>query len=215
VPPDEELFSNFWQRVQKEADRTFGVDAEGSPVVRVKLLDRSRNEYDHWFDIPRELEQSYYHPLGNRNWNRRNPDRPSDEQHTPAEIEQRKRAIIQNKIDRNRYIVANLQTAMRQLEQKSNIEEHELRDELERPEKERKARIEKLQALKEKWVDIIKYLKDRGYTVDEVAMTYTYQSKYRDDPPKTRPIQKPADFDALMAELDALKKYKAPKDFVW
>lgn len=45
-------FIAFWEKVEKMAKETFGVDDEGDSHIQVKLVDRTRYEYLHAMPMP-------------------------------------------------------------------------------------------------------------------------------------------------------------------
>jgi hypothetical protein len=51
-PVDEAKLSEFWERVQKLADKEFGTDDEGDSSVEVMLVDRTRCQHLSFQPVP-------------------------------------------------------------------------------------------------------------------------------------------------------------------
>jgi hypothetical protein len=213
--------------MQEEAIRRFGVDEDNDACVLVRLVDNSRQESNvlNFEPIPRDIEESPYHPYGKKKWTegRRDPVTKKwiTPTHTPAEEETRLKVLLENKWWIQRMIYMNWEMASERLKQLQRETDHNMRDEIERPEKQRVARIKTLNALKEMHADICAHYEKRGcYDIDREAKTYWYKDEARsDEDRRIQPIakrykmeEKPSDFNELMVELAALLKYKPAKE---
>lgn len=212
LPPNPKTLEDFYNRVQEEALRLFGVDEDNDACVLVRIVDNSREESDvlNFMPIPRDIEESPYHPYGKRKWNeyRRDPKtkklmKPT---HTPEEEETRRKAILDNHIWRLRMASLNAKIANDRVERFLKEEEFSLRNEMERPQRERNSRIKLLEIKKKQWEDSIKSYEDRGYVVDEKEGIYWRKNDERDV--RILELKKPPNFDEEMAELKRLKAYK-------
>lgn len=227
LPPDYKELEKFVIEFRDEAIRRFGVDEDGDACVLVAVCDNSRQESTgmNYECVPRDIEESPYHPYGDRQWNKRVKDPATgkwkDPAHTPEEEEVRQKAILENKFWRRRMILMNFSIAKEQLDQLMREDEYELRKQIEAPQKAREERIKTLEHIEEKWgTDVYAYYEKRGYAVDRNEGTYWYKDEDRSGSDKhENPVakrykigEKPADFDALMKELKKLKKYKLPKE---
>lgn len=220
LPPDPDEYEKFLIEFRDEAVRRFGVDEDGDACVLVAVCDNSRQESTamNFECVPRDIEESPYHPYGKAQWNKRIQDpvtkKWSDPKHTPEEEEVRRKAILENKLWRRQMIKLNFSLAQQQLEYLLRDEEFAIRDQIEAPQKAREARIKKLEALKEKWEpDVFTYYEERGYIVDREKRTMYYPRDPGPGKPQVYTIgEKPADYDDLMKELKKLKKFKLPKE---
>lgn len=101
LPPDPKTYEKFWERIQKEAIQLFGVDEDGDACVLVRLLDNSRQESSIFsmVPVPRDVEESPYHPYGKRKWKEGRRDSKTQEwitpTHTPEEEEAREIALLE------------------------------------------------------------------------------------------------------------------------
>lgn len=217
LPPKTKEYAKFWQEMQDEAIRRFGVDEDGDACVIVSMTDNSRQESISYEPIPREIEESPYHPYGRENWNRSTQDpatkKWSKPVHTLEEEETRTRVLRENRIWIRRMIGMNFKLASDRMDRMLHMEEIQQREELEKPERDRLNRIKTLETLKTKWADIYAYYESMGYIVDREANTYTSTAGWRNEEPKPRPIpERPTAFADNMKELARLKKYKPAKE---
>jgi hypothetical protein len=51
-PVTDDALTKFEDELNALAERTFGVNEEGSCPITVSILDRSRFEYQHWLPVP-------------------------------------------------------------------------------------------------------------------------------------------------------------------
>ena len=193
ISPNQDEFFAFWNDMQKEADRRFGID-DNEPCVVVSLTDRSSNVYLHMLPVPISIENSYYHPFGKQNWNKG--------QHTPQEEETRKIAISENRLERLRMITGNVDVAHEFLRQFHLDIEFDLRHIIEAPERARQARIKHLEFVKSMWSNPEKWAKDRGYVYDATTTPVCIRDPKR---PNRDASSKPNDYAELMKELKTLK----------
>jgi len=218
LPPKTKEFHDFWNRVQKEATKLFGVDEDGDACVVVDMTDRSRYERIQNLPVPRRIDESPYHPYGDKKWKEGRRDPKTKKYihpiHTPEEEEVRRIAILKNKQERMRMITGNFEMACTRLQQMNHETEWELDHEIKAPEIKRLSRIRELRGLKEFHSDPVTDLISRGYEVDRKNQTYWWP---KDDGldgdvriKKIPPL--PADFDERMKELDRLEAYKLPKE---
>ena len=218
LPPKTKEFHDFWNRVQKEAIRLFGVNEDGDACIVVDMTDRSRYERIQNLPVPRRIDESPYHPYGKKKWKEGKRDPKSKKfihpVHTPQEEEVRRIAILKNKKERLRMIKGNLDMALARAKQLDYEIEYELDDEIEGPERKRKARIKVLELEKEFHSDPVADLLRRGYEVDRAAQTYWWPvDDGLDGDVRIKKIPAlPANFDEHMKELEALKAYKLPKE---
>ena len=148
--------------MQEEAIRLFGVDEDNDACVLVRLIDNSREESNvlNFNPIPRDIEESPYHPYGKQKWTEERRDPTTKKyitpKHTPEEEETRRKAILENRFWIQRMVGLNFSLAAERLQQLVRDAEFELRDKIDAPEKQRAARIKTLEHKKEWWKDPIK-----------------------------------------------------------
>jgi hypothetical protein len=219
LPPDPKKLQTFFDEMQEEAIRRFGVDEDNDACVIVRLVDCSREESSvlNFEPIPYEIEDDRRHPYHNERWNagKRKPNTKKwvYPKHTPEEEETRQKTILEHRAWIRRMIQLNFSLASDRLQQMLREDEHRIREEIERPEKKRAERIKRLEHIKEYYGDPITYLRNSGYEVDEAAGLYWYKKDDGlDNGPRKKPIPvKPDDYDKLMEELAALKAYTPAK----
>ena len=213
LPPNEKELEKFWAECQQEAIRRFGVDEDNNACVIIDGVDRSRYEMFRTLPIPRDIEESPYHPYGKRKWTEgvRDPNtqRLVYPKHKPEEEEARRISLLQNKRERIRMISGNLEMAQDRMKRLTWELDQELGKQIEAPERARLSRITSLENKKSYWADPIKHLEGMGYTVDVEKGVYWNPSRKPED---IRPLPtRPDDFEADMKELAQLKKYKPLK----
>lgn len=226
LPPKMKELNKFFEEMQEEAIRRFGVDEDNDACVIVRLIDNSRQESNvlNFEPVPRDIEESPYHPYGKKKWEEGRRDPISKKyiwpKHTPAEEETRTKAILENRFWIQRMVLMNWEIASERLKQLNRDIEYTLRKEIEAPEIKRANRIKELKALKEKWTDVFAYYEKKGcYEIDREARTYWYKDEARSGedkhlgPAKRYQISdKPKNFDVMMSELDVLLKYKPARE---
>lgn len=208
--PDPKEFAKFWEMVEHLAEVKFGKDVDGDCPVRVYMNDLTRFESAWWGPIPHTFTDDEFHPYGNQLWNAKD--------HTPEEELARERAIRQNFLERLRWTQYHVEDAKHAMERFHRKLESDIRKQDEAPPKRVEARLKKLEVLKEKWADPVKFYTKNGYVVDPKSMTYTYTPEYGKNAGKTINYtigNKPENFDALMQELVQLKKWKYPAPLKW
>ena len=219
LPPDPKALQAFFDEMQEEAIRRFGVDEDNDACVIVRLVDCSREESSvlNFAPIPYDIEEDHRHPYHKDNWNEGKRDPKTKKmiwpEHTPEEEETRTKEILEHRAWIRRMIQMNYSLASDRLQQMLREDEFKLRDEIEQPEKERAERIKRLEHIKEYYGDPVTYLRNSGYIVDEEAGLYWYKKDDDlDNGPRKKPIPvKPDDYDKLMEELASLKAYKPAK----
>jgi len=220
LPPDRKELEKFEWKMQQEAIRLFGVDEDNDTCVLVRVMDNSREESISYQPIPREIEDSPYHPYGKKKWNEGHRDEKTKKwitpTHTPEEEETRNKAILENKLDIQRTVIMNFDMAVTRLQQFHRESEFALRDKIERPEKKRQERINRLKTKQEIWEDPKKWAEDRGYIYDPSCFPpsiFSTNPKYL-KPGEYRSLiySRPDDYDKQMDELKRLIAYKPAKE---
>src|ERR1700733_12915442 len=122
ISPNPKEYEKFWDSVQEQANRLFGVNEEDTPCVMVTLLDRTREERLQWMEVPIDIQECYNHPFGDRKWKGNGMTKVT---HTPEEEEVRRIALLENKKMRTRMILGNVETAAMYLRRFGNEMERE------------------------------------------------------------------------------------------
>jgi hypothetical protein len=216
LPPDPKKLQAFFDEMQEEAIRRFGVDEDNDACVIVRLVDCSREESSvlNYSPIPYEIEEDRRHPYHKDKWYAGKRDPKTKKwiypKHTQEEEDTRTKEILEQRAWIRRMVSLNYSLASDRLQQMLREDEYKLRDEAERPEKERARRIELLERQEEIWKDPEGYAKKNDFlydanTIPRPTMRYFHDGKL------CASHTKPEDFDKLMEELASLRAYKPAK----